>query len=224
MAVELARVSSGESGSFSRILGGALRRLRRPRKAAMNFSNRHDLDSRWRLIEARLPPAPHWYLDVGTNNGDTLRRLAKLGNFAVGLEVSRESAPRIVPDNAAVMIANVTADTLRVVPRFDGVFMLSVFHRIWAIQGSDAACAVLRAAAGRHPLLFFEGSSAHRRWCDLGQPAPEFEDMNADASIAWHARLLAEASRDAAVEFLGVTQSLKTREPRPLFMVSARAR
>ena len=37
-----------------RIARGILRKLRGPRKAAMNFSTRHDLDARWQLIAARL--------------------------------------------------------------------------------------------------------------------------------------------------------------------------
>lgn len=206
-----------ESGRITRRI---LRRLRGPRKSAMNFSTRHDLDSRWQLIAARLPSAPGWYLDIGTNNGDTLRRLSGLGHCSLGLEVSRESAPGSVPDNSAVMIANVTASMLHSAPSFDGVFMLSVFHRIWAIQGPAEARATLGAAAGRSRLLFFEGSSRHDRWCDLGQPPPDFRDMNAPESIAWHESLLSRARDGVAVEFLGVTHSLKTREPRPLFAVT----
>jgi hypothetical protein len=186
----------------------------------MNFSARHDLDSRWRLIAPRLPPAPRWYLDIGTNNGDTLRRLSELGNFGLGLEVARDSAPTIVPDNAAVMITNLTATALINAPAFDGMFMLSVFHRIWAIQGPNEARAILRAVIGRCSLLFFEGCSRHERWIDRGQRAPEFEDMSVESSIAWHAALFKEEHRDVSVEFLGVTHSLRSREPRPLFMVS----
>jgi hypothetical protein len=214
-------MSAGDAGTFIRRgLAGLRRRLRGPRGGAMNFSTRHDLESRWRLIAPRLPPAPRWFLDVGTNNGDTPRRLAALGHFALGIEVARESAPASMPDNAAVMIAQVTSGSLARAPSFDGVFMLSVFHRIWAIQGPDEARAVLRAAIGRAPLLFFEGSSRHDRWCDLGRPPPPFADMQESASVDWHADLLANGHGDVSVDFLGLTHSLKTREPRPLFAVS----
>jgi hypothetical protein len=205
---------------YRRIVAAALRKLRKSRKRGMNFSARHDLESRWQLIAPRLPPPPRWYLDIGTNNGDTLRRLSALGNFGIGLEVSRESAPATVPENAAVMITSVTADSLSHAPAFDGIFMLSVFHRIWAIQGPDEARAVLRAAISRAPLLFFEGSCRHGRWNDLGQRAPEFDDMNVESSVAWHHALLEESHGGLSVELLGVTSSLRTREPRPLFIVS----
>ncbi len=208
--------------TIRRMVHGAVRRLRGSREGGMNFSLRHDLESRWRLIAPRLPAAPRWFLDIGTNNGDTLRRLAAGGHFAVGIEVSRESAPESVPDNAAVMIANVTAAALANAPAFDGVFMLSVFHRIWAIQGPVEARAVLHAAIGRSPLLFFEGSSRHDRWTDLGRSAPGFDDMDVSASIGWHAGLLAEGRAEVSVDLLGVTHSLKTREPRPLFAVTRR--
>jgi hypothetical protein len=199
--------------------GRVLRRLGVRRRGALNFSSRHDLESRWRLIAPQLPAAPRWFLDVGTNNGDTLRRLASAGHFGIGLEVARESAPEALPDNAAAMITRVTAATLECAPAFDGIFMLSVFHRIWAVQGPGDARAALRAAARRTRLLVFEGSSRHGRWTDGGQAAPGFDDMNADASVEWHRALLAESGEAPTVECLGITYSLKTREPRPLFVV-----
>jgi hypothetical protein len=201
------------------IVARALQRLGVGRQGGLDFSGRHDLDARWALIAPQLPPAPRWFLDVGTNNGDTLRRLAAAGHYGIGLEVARESAPAALPDNAAAMITRVTAETLDAAPDFAGIFLLSVFHRIWAIQGPDAARAVLGAAARRSPLLLFEGSSAHGRWTDLGQPAPRFADRDANDCIAWHRALLSECCAGGSVESLGVTHSLKTREPRPLFAV-----
>lgn len=214
---------SEHEGASSRVDPGfvsrVLRKLGVGRSGALNFSSRHDLESRWRLIVPQLPVAPRWFLDVGTNNGDTLRRLASVGHFGVGLEVARESAPEALPDNAAAMITRVTATTLECAPAFDGIFMLSVFHRIWAMQGPDEARAVLCAAARRTRLLVFEGSSRHGRWTDAGQAAPGFDDMNADESIEWHRTLLADSSEGSRVDCLGITYSLKTREPRPLFVV-----
>ena len=218
-------MSNGETASgiparFRRALASMGRAWRGDAARGMNFSGRHDLDGRWALIAPRLPPAPRWYLDIGTNNGDTLRRLAARGDFAVGIEVARESAPATVPDRAALMIAQVDSATLDAAPAFEGVFLLSVFHRIWAIQGPDQAREVLRAAVRRCRILFFEGSSRHGRWTDLGQAAPEFEDMSEAGSVDWHRRLLGGSQDGVTVEFLGITHSLKTREPRPLFVLT----
>lgn len=188
-----------------------------------DFPTRHNLQARWNLIEPVLPKDTGWFLDIGSNNGDTLKRLAAMGHFAIGLEVDKSAAATLLPDNTAIMITEVNTDTFLRMPRFSGMFLLSVFHRIWALQGPEAAKAILKAAGKSTGLLIFEGCSRHARYTNNEKsPAPEFKDMDIQDSVNWHMNLLKTTIANSSVSLIGVTETLKTSDPRPLFVVKTK--
>jgi hypothetical protein len=185
-----------------------------------DFPGRHNLDARWELIENILPKESNWFLDIGSNNADTLKRLTAKGHFGVGLEVDKDAAAKTLPDNAAMMITEVNAETFVRIPRFFGMFLLSVFHRIWALQGPDSAKDVLKAAGENSDFLIMEGCSRHARYTNKStSPAPEFTDMNIQDSMEWHINLLTTLIPGSSVSFIGVTKTVRTNDPRPLFAI-----
>lgn len=185
-----------------------------------DFPARHNLDARWALIEAALPRQPSWFLDVGANNGDTQKRLTSLGHYSLGIEVDPAAANRDLPAGAAMMVASVTPQMLEHMPKFTGVFMLSVFHRMWDLHGESFATEVLTRAIQKSEFLIFEGCSRHARYLTQRRSkAPPFSDLNEVESIRWHTDLLSQIVPSSAVKFIGITKTVKTFDPRPLFYV-----
>lgn len=185
------------------------------------FTQRHDIEGRWKMIETLLPSSPHWFLDIGTNNGDTQKRLASKGHYALGLEVDRKATSPVMPRNTAVMVTRVVPETFLRMPRFDCVIMLSVFHRIWALQDPETAKAILKAAASKAPMMIFEGCSRHARYTNNGKsPAPEFDDLNLEQSLKWHQSLLEEIIPGAKVTYIGSAETIHTKDPRPLYHIT----
>jgi hypothetical protein len=184
------------------------------------FTDRHNIDKRWKMIEPFLPEGPSWFLDIGTNNGNTQVRLAAKGHFALGLEVDRDSTSQNMPANTAVMITEVTPKTFSKMPKFDGIFMLSVFHRIWALQSPEQAIAIIAEAFKKADIIIFEGCSRHSRYTAGGTSSPpEFEDLNLEQSLKWHEETLRKAAPSSSITYIGSNDTIYTKDPRPLFLI-----
>ena len=185
----------------------------------MRFSQRMDLNKRWEYIARVLPPSPAWALDIGANDGDTLRRLANAGYYALGIEVMPIKTIEILP-GTAIMNLNITSEILAGMPRFDVIFFLSVLHRIYCLQGAEAAERTLTAASLKTDILIIEGSSSHARYKGKMNQRLAFTDMDLESCIDWHREFFNKSTGGRfSVAHIGTNYSLKSGEPRPTFLL-----
>lgn len=185
-----------------------------------DFPSRHNFNARWTLIESFLPKEPCWFPDIGANNGDTQIRLSQAGHYSVGIEVDPDAAKRNLPNRATMMISEVNPDMISVMPKFAGIFFMSVFHRMWDLNGSLFAKEVLKNLGQRCHFMIFEGSSRHARYITQKKSEiPPFANLNEEDSIKWHYELLHEAIPTGQIKLIGTTTTIKTSDPRPLFYI-----
>lgn len=197
------------------------------RKHKLEFQESHlGIEDRWLIISRHLPDQKSWILDVGSNLGDTAGRVAERGHIVIGVEAERhlvERAIKLVPPNVALMTGRVDPDFFRTMPRFDVVLLLSVLHRIWAVNGRRFAEECLTACIEKSDRVLIEGAVRHQRYTQYGEEAPGFESNNLDAAVAWHVQWLGglAMSSSLTVNYLGHVAA-SAREPRrPLFLLSA---
>lgn len=207
--------------AMRRILGDRPTEKEHSLSNTLRFSTRHDTDTRWDLIQPKLGCIKNaWALDIGCNDGDILRRFTSEGGIALGIESFAENKPATLPINAGIMISSVDPAFMRSIPNFNYIFLLSVFHRIWACQTPSYAEDVLRYAILKSDTLIFEGCSSHSRYVDNLQIAPSFEDLNEDSSLEWHYNLLKRNTpQQKEVELIGTVYTTYTKEARQLFTV-----
>lgn len=190
------------------------------------FSGVHDVESRWKLVAPYLPSSASWMLDIGSNDGDTCRRAALLGHYVLGVEVQKnevEQACRFVDKNVAYMFANVTPSYISSLPKFDVIFLLSVIHRMWAINGREYAEECIRECFNKADLLVIEGVVTYRRYTDKGQPPPDFQDSDVVSGVAWHEKWLTDlSSKDWAINFAGEVRPHNQSASRLIFICKRR--
>ena len=198
-----------------------------PTHRKSEFQESHfGIEERWSIISNHLPERKSWILDVGSNLGDTARRAAELGHVVVGVEAERrlvERAIKIVPPMVALMTGTVTPEFFRVMPRFDVVFLLSVLHRIWAVQGRRFAEDCLNACLEKTDRIIVEGAIRHQRYSEYGREVPEFESSDIEAAVAWHTRWFTDLAEPPAwnVQYLGRVPASAKEPHRPLFLLSS---
>ncbi len=180
------------------------------------------LEERWRLVSPLLPQDPAWVLDIGANLGDTARRAAAMGHTVIGVEVSRSlvlRASESAPPRVAFMAAKVTPELLHQMPRFATVFLFSVLHRIWALQGREVAENCLQACMAKTPCLLVEGAVRHERYMDKGHAPPEFESNDLDQGVEWHLEWFQRLAPGSGwkVTHLGSVPSSPSEPHRPVF-------
>lgn len=170
-----------------------------------------------------------WMLDIGTNNGALAEYFTKLGHYVIGVDVD-EAALKLAKtrlgyaSNIALMHANVDEMFFENLPRFDVIFMLSVFHRIWASSGPTFAKKILKEAAQRTDVLFFEGAIRHKRYFSSDRPErrPEFTDMDVVDCIDWHLKLFRSLfNEQSTILHLGNSPCTEKEPFRPLFMIKS---
>lgn len=186
----------------------------------MRFASRMNLDDRWAYVSKALPAKPAWILDVGTNDCDTLFRLGRSGYCALGLEAFPLEMDRPLSKGLAIMHLEVNPTVIESMPSFDAILLLSVFHRIYALQGPETAMNVLSSFSKKTRRLILEGASSHARYTDKGEAAPPFKDMDEISCIGWHMEIFQQATGNQfAVQHIGTNYSLRTGEPRPSFLL-----
>lgn len=197
----------------------ALRIKRRPTYQAKYRGH----EERWKLICPWLPNEPTWMLDVGSNLGETARRAASLGHYVLGVEIDATLVSRcarnVVP-NAAFMLAPVDELFLKHMPRFPVIFLLSVFHRIWALRGKVAAESTLRHLIRSSDVLIIESSSKHKRYLGQEDVTPPFQSDVIESAVDWHLELVGSLAGDEfEVKHLGNVPCTAGEPLRPLFAV-----
>jgi 2-polyprenyl-3-methyl-5-hydroxy-6-metoxy-1,4-benzoquinol methylase len=139
--------------------------------------------SRWTAIERFLDSRdePHaTALDVGCDNGYFTIQLALRGLTTVGVEclpsparTAQYAIRQTGLSSAAVLVAEVTPDTVEMLPYADVVLFLSVWHHIVRSDGLEGATALLEGI-WRHTrsVLFFDTGEAEMP-ADWNLPAME---------------------------------------------------
>lgn len=162
----------------------------------LKFQNKHaSFEKRNSLIGDRLPPAPAWVLDVGSNTGFTTKYLGALGHYAIGIEKMKaeyKNAHNNAGETSAFLRADVSPAFFRHSPHWSAILLLSVLHRIYALDGEETMRSVFACCAEKTDVLFVEGSTRHARYTDQGQPAPDFVEHEIASAGAWHEALFNE--------------------------------
>ena len=105
---------------------------------------------RWDVIKAELPADPASVLDIGCNLGFYTIASAKLGHFAMGVDI-REYATLLSVIRNRLKLSTVVPVELKLspqntqsLPAFDVIIMLQVFHHLCVAYGADDASDMLR--------------------------------------------------------------------------------
>lgn len=152
------------------------------------YAGARESDVRWEAISKALQDfGVRNMLDVGCAEGWFLRRAASdLKVFAIGAEVSDRlmlgELARLYDgqDRTAIMLAHMTPDDIRGLPKFDAVMCLSVVHRIIKAHGVKGGEDFVRALANRaEKVLIFEMGTSDEAgliWSDVLPDMPEGQE------------------------------------------------
>jgi len=154
-------------------------------------------------------------LDIGSNAGEVSAFLTSLGYSVIGFEpdtdVWKISVKKKIKN---CRLYNSELDLSKIKDqRATAAVLLSVFHRIWALKGPQAAKVELKKIAENVDIILFEGSSHLQRY---GQIKPPFESNDVDNCHNWHMKIFHEILPNWKVEFIDSIPHTST-EPLRLF-------
>jgi len=127
---------------------------------------------RWQAIEKNLGVEGGTALDIGSNLGHFVLRLAEKGFFSIGIDmaygnvkVAQYAQRKAGIENAAFSVMLVTPDTVNVLPATDVLVFCSVWHHWIVAYGYESALDMLRVIWGktRHAMFFETGEDAEIR-------------------------------------------------------------
>lgn len=174
-------------------------------------------EERARLFDGAIGTPRGSLLDVGCNLGDFTAHYAKLGMWAVGVDIKAEliaeaqSRHGFVP-NAAFMVSPIDSRSVRSLPRFDVTLLLSVHHHWLAAYGPEVAGKMLRDIVRRTRRVVIFGSAS--RNARFGKYPPGFIDNDEASVTGYHEAHLTEHVGDLVeIEPLGKTRCVGEREP-----------
>lgn len=153
------------------------------------------LEERWQMIERALPEGVETVLDIGCNLGDIAARCAAAGMWTVGVDIERDLVESAIARHQgardlAFMQAKVDPGSVRRLPEFDAMLLLSVHHHWLRAHGPDVAGRMLQDLAGRTAkVMIFESSSRRVRF---GKHPPDFIDNDESTVTAYHEGYLQE--------------------------------
>lgn len=172
----------------------------------LEFQTKHkSFKERNQLIADNLPHKSSWILDVGSNTGHTSRFLSDLGHFVIGVEKMEpeyKAAQEIQGPTTAFMNVNASAEFFRNGPHWCAILLLSVLHRMYALEGDEFMRQSLLECAQKTDNLFIEGSTSLKRYVGTKSPKPGFIHQNVDSADAWH--------RDIFKQVLGESWEVKS--------------
>lgn len=173
-------------------------------------------------------------LDVGCNEGYVTAEFAKLGKFAVGIDVGPHFLHQVLNgldevynrQSAAFGVFPLSEENVDAIATFDVVMLLSVHHQLTSRFGDAYTRRLVARLSGKARQAFvieFAGTAQK-----YGLEEAPFED-NDEASIrAYAERWLADLGVEGAIEYLGRNREhsgLAEREPyRYLFIMRKAAR
>ena len=135
-------------------------------------------EDRWALINTCLGDGPGIFLDLGSQLGYFVFRMAERGYFSIGIERDAPSCSMARHlthvngiDSTVFLCKDVTPSTLESMPRADVTFCLSIFHHWVREHGLEYADAMMQAIASKcTSQLFFETGQSNEqsgRWPDI---------------------------------------------------------
>ena len=190
-------------------------RLMRPYQSKLKES----LEERWGGIRPAIPDSSRTLLDVGANLGAFTARAAEAGFWALGIErhdyLVRKArrVHRKVP-HCAFMITELGPDDCAILPQFDAVLILSVYHNWYKAYGKENADLILRSLVSKsNDVTIFEGPSRLSRFGDTN--LPDFIDNDEASVTQYYETLLKDVVGELASEIrpLGKTPCIGEREP-----------
>ena len=102
-------------------------------------------------------------LDIGSNIGYFTFKTAELGHFSTGMEsegfnitVSNAIKASAGVDNANFIKCMITPEHIKIMPSYDTIINLSVFHHWVKVYGQEVACDMMRDLAAKCDNLVFE--------------------------------------------------------------------
>lgn len=175
---------------------------------------------RWRAIEQNLGIDAGTALDIGSNLGYFVLRLAEQGFYRIGIDmaygnvkIAQYAQRKAGIENAAFSVMAVTPDNIEILPAVDVVVFFSVWHHWIAAYGLESALRMLSITwrKTRHVMFFETGEDTEiQRFGITGKPAD------------WVRSQLALTCTDATIRVIGEFDRgahQKIRQTRTLFTV-----
>lgn len=153
-------------------------------------------------------------IDLGSNAGLVTRAMADRGMLATGFDINPEAVRQANTMHAGVpglsfALLKITPDSVEKLPLVDVIFCLSIFH-YWVFEFGEAeAWGMVKTLQERCRTFFFEPSSAHYKYRQLGlklpikAPAPDFRDLDPESIKAWIEKNLRRTAPGRSVRLLG---------------------
>lgn len=166
-------------------------------------------------------------LDIGCNEGKIAARFAKLGKFAVGVDVGPYFLNHVLNNldeiygrsSAAYGVFPITRENVSDLPEFDLILLLSVHHQLIKHYGDEYAKDVVRMIlnkARRHCVMEFAATRSK-----YGYTGNEFVDNDEDSVRAYARAWLDSLGTGFVITYLGKNRESTSREPfRFVFAVS----
>lgn len=162
---------------------------------------------RWQAIENNLGIEGGTALDIGSNLGHFVLRLAEKGFFCIGIDmaygnvkIAQYAQRKAGIENAAFSVMAVTPDNVNRLPAVDVLVFFSVWHHWIVAYGHEQALDMLRVIWGktRHVMFFETGEDSEIRLLNItAKPADwvraQLEQACPDATI----RVIGEFDRGA---------------------------
>jgi SAM-dependent methyltransferase len=198
-----------------------IRRLLWNRKKDYQKTRQAGTRERWILIQSRISGRGS-LMDVGCSSGLLTSLAAGFGFFAVGLdanwEVVAEARKKCRPNlTLGFMQFVVTPQTVALLPVFDVVLCLSIYHQWYAKFGREGAEQILRTLGSKaRQRMFFEPPSKQSKY---GSEPPAFVDRDERSIVDYNLRMLGGLFGQGKVEFLGGTKASRSESFRYLFTI-----
>ena len=121
-------------------------------------------DDRWSYMESYFQKGIHNYLDLGSNMGFFIYRAGQLGITSIGIDnswsnvsLSKLLASKYMKQNIGFLFGEINIQTIRSLPKFDIISILSVFHHLVFSFGFHEADKIMCEIVNKtNRYLFFE--------------------------------------------------------------------
>ncbi|MDA8830937.1 tetratricopeptide repeat protein [Planktomarina temperata] len=157
-------------------------------------------------------------LDIGSNAGEVSEFIASLGFSVIGFEPDPKVWNISISKNISnCRLYNSEFDTEKINGGpAEAALLLSVFHRIWALKGSQAAIQELLKISENVQLIIFEGSSHLQRY---GKRPPRFGSNDLDQCNRWHMDLFKKVLPHWTCQFIDHVPHTSTEPLRPFYIL-----